>query len=302
MKIKANGKLLLTAEYMVLLGAKALALPTKVGQVFQVFPLRSAGISWKSYDEKGAVWINEQLSYEEIYSFSEEVLENSPKTRLLQVLHEAHKLNSTILTQGKGYLVESTLEFPKKWGLGTSSTLLYFIAKWFEIDAYQLLEKTFGGSGYDIACAGVSHPIFYTKNTPPKIEKVEFKPHFQENLYFLYLNQKKNSREAIESFKAKTSNVFSETIEEFSQITEKIAKASTFEQFCELINLHENKLSQLLEIPTIKQELFSDFQGSIKSLGGWGGDFVLVASKTCPKAYFSAKGYDTLLRFEEMFD
>lgn len=302
MKIKANGKLLLTAEYMVLLGAKALALPTKVGQVFQVFPLRSAGISWKSYDEKGAVWINEQLSYEEIYSFSEEVLENSPKTRLLQVLHEAHKLNSTILTQGKGYLVESTLEFPKKWGLGTSSTLLYFIAKWFEIDAYQLLEKTFGGSGYDIACAGVSHPIFYTKNTPPKIEKVEFKPHFQENLYFLYLNQKKNSREAIESFKVKTSNVFSETIEEFSQITEKIAKASTFEQFCELINLHENKLSQLLEIPTIKQELFSDFQGSIKSLGGWGGDFVLVASKTCPKAYFSAKGYDTLLRFEEMFD
>lgn len=37
---KSNGKLLLTGEYLVLDGAVALALPTKMGQIMTVEPLR----------------------------------------------------------------------------------------------------------------------------------------------------------------------------------------------------------------------------------------------------------------------
>ena len=35
-------------------------------------------------------------------------------------------------------------------------------------------------------------------------------------------------------------------------------------------------MSELLDTKTIKELLFPDFSGTIKSLGAWGGDFVLV--------------------------
>lgn len=302
MKIKARGKLLLTSEYLVLLGAKALALPTKLGQEFQVFPLRFSVISWKSYDEKDNLWINETFLYDEIFSFEAKELENNPKNRLLQILKEAHFLNPNILTKNRGYFVESFLQFPKNWGLGTSSTLIYFVAQWFEINPYKLLEKTFGGSGYDVACAGAIQPIFYTKKDIPIIEKVDFYPNFHSQLYFLHLNKKKNSREAIEKFKEKIPTISQEILTTFDRLTDEIAQAKTLEDFCRLIDLHEKKMSLLLGILPVKEQLFSDFQGSIKSLGGWGGDFVLVATTTCPRSYFSAKGYDTLLCYKDFFE
>ncbi len=45
----SNGKLLLTGEYLVLDGAKALALPTKMGQNLQVVTHDKPTISWKSF-------------------------------------------------------------------------------------------------------------------------------------------------------------------------------------------------------------------------------------------------------------
>ena len=32
--------------------------------------------------------------------------------------------------------------------------------------------------------------------------------------------------------------------------------------------------------------LFNDFKGAIKSLGAWGGDFILATAKQDPTAYF----------------
>jgi hypothetical protein len=60
------------------------------------------------------------------------------------------------------------------------------------------------------------------------------------------------------------------------------------------------KRSEVLEIPTVQRQLFSDFDGLVKSLGGWGGDFVMVASRQNPAAYFKERGYPTLFTFEEM--
>ncbi|MBQ0741502.1 mevalonate kinase, partial [Aquimarina celericrescens] len=72
----------------------------------------------------------------------------------------AHQLNPEVFTQN--YNFKTRLEFPKNWGLGTSSTLITNVSKWASVDPYQLLEKTFGGSGYDIACAKSEFPLVYS--------------------------------------------------------------------------------------------------------------------------------------------
>jgi hypothetical protein len=51
---------------------------------------------------------------------------------------------------------------------------------------------------------------------------------------------------------------------------------------------------------TVKEALFPDFKGIIKSLGAWGGDFVLVISKENPNEYFIAKGYETIIPYDQM--
>ena len=60
----SNGKLLLTGEYLVLDGAKALALPTKMGQNLQIATLESPSIVWKSFDSDGSVWFQDELEIE----------------------------------------------------------------------------------------------------------------------------------------------------------------------------------------------------------------------------------------------
>ena len=51
-KFYANGKLLLTGEYLVMNGAKAVALPTNKGQSLSVKyrPSNNPKLYWKSYD------------------------------------------------------------------------------------------------------------------------------------------------------------------------------------------------------------------------------------------------------------
>ena len=39
---------------------------------------------------------------------------------------------------------------------------------------------------------------------------------------------------------------------------------------------------------------------AIKSLGAWGGDFVMAISKENPSAYFASKGYKTVIPYAEM--
>ena len=70
-----------------------------------------------------------------------------------------------------------------------SSTLINNIAQWLQIDAFELLRKSFGGSGYDIACAQNNTPITYSiVNRIPKVEQLTFEPEFAKNIYFVYLN------------------------------------------------------------------------------------------------------------------
>ena len=295
----SNGKLLITSEYVVLDGAKALALPTKFGQNLIVEEGKNQEIQWTSYDYDNSFWFEDTFSFSEIKSKT--IFENQPiKNTLITILHEAFLLNPIFLENSTGYTITTQLTFPKFWGLGTSSTLINNIAQWLQIDAFTLLKNSFGGSGYDIACAQNNSPILYQlKNGKPQIEKISFEPICIANLYFVYLNQKQNSKAAIASYYSKA-NTIENSIPLFDDITTAILRTNDFENFCSLLLKHEAEMSTILELTTIQNSLFSDFKGTIKSLGAWGGDFVLVVSRENPTEYFREKGFETILPYSEM--
>ena len=295
----SNGKLLITGEYLVLDGAKALALPTKYGQYLTVTSGKNQEIHWTSFDNDKSIWFEETLSFSEIKKYIKS--ENqSVKSTLIEILHEAFLLNPDFLNPSEGYSIATQLTFPKFWGLGTSSTLINNIAQWLEINAFELLKNSFGGSGYDIACAQNDLPLFYQIiEGKPEVETVNFKPNFSDNLYFVYLNQKQSSKSAIAAYYKKQNNL-SAVLPEINKITVEISEAITLEKFQELLQKHESVMSEILEMPTVKNSLFSDFNGVVKSLGAWGGDFVLVVSNENPTAYFKAKGFVTIFAYADM--
>ena len=299
-KFYSNGKLLITAEYLVLDGGTALALPTKFGQNLIVEQIENnKTINWKSFDKDQSIWYEDIISFSSIIN-QEHFQDNPVKNTLLEILHEAYKLNPDFLLNSNGYSVTTNLSFPKNWGLGTSSTLINNIAQWLQIDAFLLLKNSFGGSGYDIACGQNNTPILYhLQNGNPVIEKVVFDPDFKQNIYFVYLNQKQSSKTAIANYRNNSNNL-SVIIPKINAITNEVLKAKDIISFAKTLENHENMMSEILNINTAKQILFSDFKGTIKSLGAWGGDFVMAISEDNPSDYFKSKGFETILTYEEM--
>ncbi len=296
----SNGKLLITGEYVVLDGAKAFALPTKYGQNLIVEETNGNIIHWQSFDHDGSIWFEANIPFDSIIKKEKADLSQNVKNTLIEILHEAYKKNSDFITKSKGYKITTQLTFPKNWGLGTSSTLINNIAQWINIDAYTLLRNSFGGSGYDVACASNNSPIIYQlREEKPIVTAINFHPDFRKNLYFVYLNQKRNSKNAIAEYFRNRGDIF-KAISKIDKITDKIITTESLEEFTKEIELHEIELSNLLSMSTIKETLFEDFDGVIKSLGAWGGDFVMVISKNDPKKYFEEKGYPIVLEYEKM--
>lgn len=295
----SNGKLLISGEYLILDGAKGLALPTKMGQNLIVEETQTKSIHWKSYDADGSIWFEETLSFQEIQDNT--TTTESVKATLIKILQVANTMNSNVFSNSEGLAVTTQLSFPRNWGLGTSSTLINNIAQWFQIDAFELLHQSFGGSGYDIACAQNNTPIIYSiANGKPKIAQVVFEPEFAKNLYFVYLNKKRNSKSAIAEYHSNKTNQLTDYIATIDTLTQDIIAANNIDVFTQLLHQHETLLSALLKTETVKNTLFPEFDGTIKSLGAWGGDFVLVVSKENPKSYFVAKGYETVIPYQEM--
>ena len=295
----SNGKLLLTGEYIVLDGAIALALPTKMGQNLIVENGFDKKIVWKSYDSDGSIWFDDTILFSDIAS-KKSFENNAVKTTLVEILHESYKLNSSFINESDGYIVSTNLTFPKFWGLGTSSTLINNIASWLQIDAYELLQNAFGGSGYDIACAQNDSAILYQLvNEKPVVKTICFNPTFKDNIYFVYLNKKQNSKTAIANYRNKQGD-FTNSISILNEITETIINTTKLTTFTKQIEKHEILMSEILGMQTVKEALFPDFDGTVKSLGAWGGDFVMVVSKNNPSDYFNNKGYDILISYDDM--
>ncbi len=300
-KFYSNGKLLISGEYLVLDGAKSLAIPTKFGQDLIVKSGIGKKILWKSFDHDNAIWYDDEITFSEISTTSYTEKSDSVRDILIEILHEAYLKNPTFIDNSDGYEVTTNLTFPKFWGLGTSSTLLNNIAQWLKIDAFELLQKSFGGSGYDIACAQNDFPIIYEiHNQVPTIVNAHFDPPFAEKLYFVYLNRKQSSKAAIRSYYQNKPVHLEKIIAKANQLMMQIATADNLKSFGRAIENHEALLSSILEMKTVKEAFFADFNGSIKSLGGWGGDFILVASEENPTTYFSERGFTTIIPFREM--
>lgn len=296
----SNGKLLITGEYLVLDGAKAFALPTKFGQNLSIEESDGQHIHWKSRDSDGSIWFEDIILFESI--IQKERFNDSKKIKntLIDILHESYLMNPNFITSSKGYQIITELTFPKIWGLGTSSTLINNIAKWLEIDAFELLKRSFGGSGYDIACAQNNSPIVYQiVNGKQVVEKVNFNPNYTNSLYFVYLNKKQNSKTAIAAYYRKSANK-TVALKTISTITDMVIKAETLYEFSNAIKNHEIELSSILELQTAKESHFPDFKGAIKSLGAWGGDFIMAVSEENPTPYFEDRGFKVIIPYKDM--
>lgn len=291
----SNGKLLLTGEYVVLDGALALAIPSKYGQSLEVEAFENHGIHWQSFDSQNQLWFEDTFDSKTLKFHNPQ---NPISNTLSKILKEAQKLNPQFLTSEIGFRVQTKLDFPKEWGLGTSSTLINNIAQWSKTDAFTLLHNSFGGSGYDIAAAQNDSPILYKRQAGQEITKISLDWNFKHSLFFIYLNQKQDSKKGISLYKEKSIN--KEVITRISKITLKLLKTTTLEEFNALIEEHEGMISRLIGIPSINESLFIDFAGAVKSLGAWGGDFVMATGTEKEMEYFRNKGYKTIIPFSKM--
>ena len=295
--IFSHGKLLLTSEYVVLDGALALALPTKWGQEFFVseqFDGQSL-INWTALHQ-GKSWLKATIDYQNGTIVSTNIPDSA--TFILKVLMKVKELSSKLLKEDSSYSITTDLQFPANFGLGSSSTLMNNLAQWADIDAFELNEACLGGSGYDIAVAQEKSAILYQNQPERNVRKIDFDPSFKDDLIFIHLNQKQNSREGINLYRSKEKS--SHLIEDFSTITKRVLEVQTLEEFSDLMILHEKKLSEFLGIETAKEKYFETSPSFIKSLGAWGGDFVMSSKFSGYQDYFLGKGFSSVFSYEDL--
>ncbi len=301
-KYKAPGKLLITGEYLILEGAEGLAVPLNLGQSLTVKNSETQNdvLTWKAETPAGE-WFSGTFSLPDF-----KVL-NATDTRfakqLTHILIAVRKLNSGFLLKGD-WQINTCLEFNSEYGFGSSSTLIANLARWADVDAFELQKQTFNGSGYDVAVALENAPIIYKlENGRPDYRKTVFKPSFTQHLFFVYLGKKQQSLHAIKQFKKNA--IFTSTdIQTVTSITRQITVASSLREFEQLLHEHEKLMSGVLKTPPVQQLFFANYkQGVVKSLGAWGGDFVLVTT-TADKKTFETQlkklGFAVVYSYDEL--
>lgn len=280
---------MLFGEYVVLNGAKCLAFPLKFGQTLEIEP--ASELLWESF-AKDVRWfyvrMNEDLEIVET-NRQEVALILSDLLRIIQrerpELHLHHHF-------------KALANFNLGWGLGSSSTLISLLSQWSGVSSDLLLNASFGGSGYDVACARANQPIVYVKGGTT--ENVILSNRITEKMLFVYLGNKQNSREEIKRYKK--AEVTAAHVQEMNELIEKALEAKDIETFEEQLNKSEALIAPLIGHEKLKDRFFADYLYSVKSLGAWGGDFFLatVRDMETAKSYFRSKGYTTLFHYNEL--
>ena len=298
---RANGKLLLTGEYLVLKGALALAVPTKLGQSMTVRHCENTSLTmteWNASKPNGhwlSATFNENL---EVLSTDDP----SKASKLAEILKVICELNPQAIK--KGLQFETRLEFNPAWGLGSSSTLISNLAQWAGVNPYEVLKRTIGGSGYDIACATADTAIQYKLDQgEPRVQPVVFNPPFVDRLFFVYQEKKQHSSEEVKAFNQRWAETdLSHETQIVSELSMALPTITYYEDFCTLLQVHESILAQCLDREPVQQQ-YPDFDGVLKSLGAWGGDFLLAATKMPfedVSAYFQSKGMNTIFKYQDL--
>lgn len=293
----ANGKLLLCGEYFVLHGAKAVALPLKVGQQLRVhsdFQLDT--LLWKAF-YKGQVWFWCLLKPDD---FS--VINSSDQDKaatLSKIFQTIQSLNPEFHPHA-GTRFETMLDANPEWGFGSSSTLISVLSQWARVNAFKLNESVFSGSGFDIACAQADGPILYIQNQPAQRVNLDYP--FADQLMLVYSGKKKNTRPEVHAF-MKEKKLSTPLIHQMSALTDEFVRCADQTVFNQLIREHEKIVGQVIGQTPVKEHLFADFQGEVKSMGAWGGDFYLISATQSfseVKLYFENKGFTTIYRWPEL--
>lgn len=297
----AHGKLLLTGEYFVLDGAEALAVPTHLGQrmTVQADTVPKDELHWSSLDDQAQEWFRSVFQKDQL-----DQMERPEEQRLVQLFKSIERQSSTAYERLWGNQLTLQLEFPRQWGLGSSSTMISLLSQWLDVNPYQLLEDSFGGSGYDLACARASGPILYQRHEgkEPLVSELNWKPNYSDQLFFAYQGHKQNSREGIQYYRELCGAQVT-LIDEVSALTQAFLAADSLTAASEVAVEHENFISTVLQMSKVKDQRFADFPGAVKSLGAWGGDFVLVLSPwdaDQTRKYFNEKGCPDVLTYNEM--
>ena len=301
----SNGKLLLTGEYLVLRGAEALAMPVRFGQSLEVSTEKSTRplITWETFVEN-QLW--QKLEYTGRHFLFQGLCDDPVYVKLRKYLNAAKNISGKFPEEQTHYKVKTDINFDISWGLGSSSSLIANIGKWLQIDPMEIFRRTENGSGYDIACALSDSPIIYKTDTGRsfhEIRPVELTFPFQDQIYFVYSGQKAVSAQKVQSFNENSSVVTAADIENISSLSREMAACKTLDQFEKIIKEHENITGTILKEIPVKNQKFSDFEGAIKSLGAWGGDFLMVTTPHEEKylrEYFSEKGLTTFFPYSEM--
>ncbi|MFV0248828.1 MAG: GYDIA family GHMP kinase [Tenacibaculum sp.] len=306
MEYYSNGKLLLTGEYLVLDGAASLAVPVKFGQNLTVQAIEKPLLIWESFTNNNTCWFKTCFNLPDLkLSYPANLPSSAKSTRhtantLQKILLKAQALNANFLNTKHGFAVKTYLNFPQNWGLGSSSTLINNIALWAKVNPYALLWGAFTGSAYDIACAKHNTAIIYKlNNKKPCVKELNYQPLFANQLYFIHLNKKQNSRKGIAKYN-KYRHKAQGIIPKINMLSQQFLKADSIKTLNSVIAEHEQVISSIIEQKTIKSILFSDYFGQIKSLGAWGGDFILATGNEDTTAYFKSKGFLTVLPFKQI--
>jgi len=295
---RANGKLLISGEYSILDGSLSLALPTKRGQVLHYKEIDHNILHWRSLDIKGETW------FEAHFKGNELTVVDSSDDRIADTLKEILLAAAGLSDTVNGLIGEVTtaLEFPTNWGLGSSSTLLCCVAQCFGIDPIQLHFKVSNGSGYDVACGMTDSAITYQLSDGlAEVNQIQWKPAFSASLFFVYLNTKQKSSSEVNKYQDRKSSIdLAAIVEQISALTRAMMHANSLVVFNEAIAKHEEIMSLVLGYPTAKQLYFSDYKGAVKSLGAWGGDFILATGDAEDRMYFAGKGFSVIHEFESL--
>lgn len=294
----AHGKLLITGEYSVLDGATAFAIPCRSGQSLTVTKDHSIdGIIWTSWDVNQKNWL--KVSFDKQLNIG-----NSNDTRLSEklqsILKSATQIQPDFLEKLENCKVDTHLEFDRNWGLGSSSTLISLISQWAQINPYKLLDQTFGGSGYDIACATTNSPILFQIDDRKHLTtSIDFNPSWIKHAHFVYLGQKQVSSKEVKKYSQLDFDK-NKLASEISDITQQLVICTDLFQAQKLLQLHESKLSVALGYPSVKSLYFSQINGTFKSLGAWGGDFVLFLGDSSEIEKIKALGFPIIIPWKEM--
>ena len=298
MKFKSNGKLLITSEYLVMKGAMALAIPAKLDQELNVISTNSDFVNWKSFNKDNQIWYEEKFFLDKgtlIYHGKK----NKMSDLIVRLFDYIHKFNKPEKSIGNEFIWK--INFNINWGLGSSSTLINNLSKWAKVNPYKLLFSVFNGSGYDIACCDKSNPIiFQKKDDYLSVSDTTFNPNFLNNIFLIFLNKKQDTQKSVQNF-LETDQSLSEGINQINEIVHEIENVKDITTFESLIERHEKIIANILQMPTIQNEKFPDYNnGVIKSLGSWGGDFVLATGDEKSVDYFEEKGFNTIRKISDL--